>query len=198
MTTQEANELLVKSIYDFDLENLKLAYKNGADINYDPSIIWVKDKHKREFSVATDDSVFSNALWNLGIEIVEAENDDIRKELENKAFPVVKFCVEHGIWLNTYFTSRRGFTETCFAMSNYVTCNSEKILSYLLENGLNPNTRVDGIYTICDDLHDTAHYDESEHPDWAPFEFKMLEVLRKHGGKYSEEILEKRNRLNES
>ena len=57
MTTQEANELLVKSIYDFDLENLKLAYKNGADINYDPSIIWVKDKHKREFSVATDDEL---------------------------------------------------------------------------------------------------------------------------------------------
>ena len=42
MTTQEANELLVKSIYDFDLENLKLAYDNGADINYDPSIIWIK------------------------------------------------------------------------------------------------------------------------------------------------------------
>lgn len=73
-------------------------------------------------------------------------------------------------------------------MSNYVGCNSEKILSYLLENSLDPNTRVDGIYTICDDLHDTAHYDKTEHHDWAPFEFKMLEVLRKHGGKYSKEF----------
>ncbi len=189
MTPQEANELLVKSINDFDLTNLKLAYDNGADINYDPSTIWVKDNYGHEFSVATDDSVLSNAIWNLGIKIVEAGNDDIRKELENKAFPVVKFCVEHGIWLNTHYTSRRDFTETCFAISNYVSCNSEKILSYLLENGLNPNTRIDGIYTICDDLHDTAHYDETENPNWAPFEFRMLEVLRKYGGKYSKELL---------
>lgn len=41
MTEQEANELLVKSIYDFDLESLKLAYKIGADINYNPKVLQI-------------------------------------------------------------------------------------------------------------------------------------------------------------
>ena len=189
MTEQEANELLVKSIYDFDLENLKIAYENGADINYDPSAILLEDGKGHSYYVPTDDTVLANALWYLGTQIVEAENDTIRQELENKAFPVVKFSVEHGIWLNTHYTSDNDCFGTCFAISHYVSCNSEKILSYLLENVLNPNTRIDGIYTISDDLHDIAHYDEKEIPEWAPYEFKMLEVLRKYGGKYSEEIL---------
>ena len=191
MTEQEANELLVKSIEEFDLKNLKLAYENGADINYNPSSIFLKDKNGNAYSVATDDTVLANALWSLGMKIVEAESDEVRQDLEDKAFPVVKFCVDHGIWLNTHYISHDDCIETQFAISNYVSCNSEKILSYLLENGLNPNTHIDGIYTICDDLYDTAHYDEKEIPEWAPYEFKMLEVLRKYGGKYSEEILEK-------
>lgn len=41
MTEQEANELLVKSIEDFDLKNLKLAYENGADINYNPKVLQI-------------------------------------------------------------------------------------------------------------------------------------------------------------
>ena len=40
MDKQEANGLLVKSILDFDFENLKLVLENGADINYDPSVIY--------------------------------------------------------------------------------------------------------------------------------------------------------------
>ena len=117
MTKEEANELLAKSIYGFDLKNLKLAYENGADINYDPSLIWFKNESGLEFSAATNDSVLSNSLWNLGMKIVEAEFDEVRQKLEEIAFPVVQFCVEHGIWLNTYYTARRDFTETCFANS---------------------------------------------------------------------------------
>ena len=189
MTVDEANVLLEKSIYDFDLQNLKLALENGADINYDPSVIWAKGKNGLEYAVATEDSIFSDALWNLGFKIIEAKNDSARKKLEDKAFEVVKFCVERGIRLNTFYTSRHAVTETCFAISNYVSCYSEKILSYLLENGLNPNTCIDGSYTICDDLYDTILYDSEEGFDCAPYEKRMLHVLLDHGGKYSEDIL---------
>ena len=72
MTVDEANVLLEKSIYDFDLQNLKLTLENGADINYDPSVIWAKGKNGLEYAVATEDSIFSDALWNLGFKIIEA------------------------------------------------------------------------------------------------------------------------------
>jgi hypothetical protein len=41
------------------------------------------------------------------------------------------------------------------------------------------NLGIEIVEAENDDLHDTAHYDKTEHPDWAPFEFKMQNTKRK-------------------
>ena len=193
MTEQEANELLAKSIYDFDLENLKVAYENGADINYDPSLIWVKENIITEYAAPTDDSIFVKALEKLGEQIICEETEDARKVLEDKAFPVIEFCVQHGIRLNTSYTTRfetkSGIhMEHCFSIETFIDCHSERILAYLLENGLNPNVRLDEDYTICDQLRENGNYDIDYDFEWGTLQLKLLQVLLDHGGKYSEDF----------
>lgn len=193
MTEQEANELLVKSIEDFDLENLKLAYENGADINYDPSVIWVRDNINNEYAVPTDDSIFVKALEKLGEQIIREESENARRVLEDKAFPVIKFCVQHGIRLNTFYarrfeTTSGPYIEHCFSIETYIDCYSERILTYLLENGLDPNVRLDEGYTICNHLYKNGNYDIEYDFEWGTLQLKLLQVLLDHGGKYSEDF----------
>ncbi len=192
MTTLEANELLVKSIKDFDLTNLKLAYENGADINYDPSLIWIKDNNN-EYAVPTDDSIFIKALEQLGENIIREETEITRKQLEDKAFPVIEFCVQHGIRLNTFYskqykTNLGSYTENSFSIEHFIDCYSEKILAYLLENGLDPNVRLDEGYTICDHLRGNGNFDIDYDFEWGSLQLKLLQVLLDHGGKYSEDF----------
>ena len=187
MDRQEANELLARSILEFDLANLKLALENGADINYNPSVIYVEGRYGHRYAVATDDSVLARALDLLGCDMTDEFSTPKKiKAAEDRAFEVVQYCVEHGIRLNTFYQCG---DESCYAIWCYVHCYSEKILSYLLENGLNVNMRVNGIYTVCDILCDYANYDCESEYECGPYEMKMLEVLRRHGGKYSREIL---------